>query len=186
MFFFTLISLYLKCACSCLFSLCMYTRVSSFSLSPSHFTFSFHLPPLSVYVFVSIFESGSFLSLCVFNFYFLIVLPPFCVLISIHAPVSFFSLFFFTLSFYFASFMCLFAYLSLFIWLFLYTFYLLFSIFHFFVFLKYFFWCAPFGYLYYFSFNVIASNAYIHPVYGVRLRTHVLLVVSPWVLRPNH
>ena len=36
-----------------------------------------------------------------------------------------------------------------------------------------FFWCVPFGYLFCFSFNVIASNTYIHPVYG-GIRTHVL------------
>jgi hypothetical protein len=45
-------------------------------------------------------------------------------------------------------------------------------------FFKYFFWFAPFGYLYSFSFqgNVIASNAYIHPVYG-EIRTHDILEV---------
>ena len=47
-------------------------------------------------------------------------------------------------------------------------------------FFKYFFWCAPFGYLYFLFHwicNVIASIAYIHPVYG-GIRTHDLLDVN--------
>jgi hypothetical protein len=40
------------------------------------------------------------------------------------------------------------------------------------------YWFAPFGVLYYFYFNVIASFiAYIHPVYG-RIPTHDLLIMS--------
>jgi hypothetical protein len=47
-------------------------------------------------------------------------------------------------------------------------------------FLKIFFGCAPFGYLYfrYFHVYVIASITYIHPVYGARVRTHDLLIMS--------
>jgi hypothetical protein len=41
------------------------------------------------------------------------------------------------------------------------------------------FWFAPFGYLYFVIFlYVIASIAYIHPVYGAGVRTHDLLIVS--------
>ncbi len=50
---------------------------------------------------------------------------------------------------------------------------------------KYFFGVPHLATFIVFSFNVKASDAYIHPVYGGN-RTYVLLVESPWVLRPNH
>ena len=53
-----------------------------------------------------------------------------------------------------------------------------------------FFWCAPFGYLYFRQFScmfcVIASIANIHPVYGAGVRTHDHLVMSRLPLPLEH
>jgi hypothetical protein len=49
--------------------------------------------------------------------------------------------------------------------------------------------CSPFGYLYFHYFHcfyVIASIAYIHPVYGARVSTHDLLIMSHLPLPLDH
>ncbi len=53
--------------------------------------------------------------------------------------------------------------------------------------LKIFFWCAPFGYLYFpYFLYVIASIAYNHPVYGGGVWAHDLLIMSPLPLPLDH